>query len=173
MDCKWRWCDGKQCVFENGRFFTSDVIQRIQKNRFFPNDVTQDTDARKKYSLRTLLAGKLFLQIIWHNTQKEPYLWETIHSPFLQPTRSKCIWLSVINPSFVHLYICGDLESIVLTIPTWKKIEKRLIRICESNFLVTTQRRRVLLNNSYFAVGITEKNHRIMGYYVKWARWCG
>ena len=46
----------------------------MQKNRFFQNDVTQDTDARKKYSLQTLLAGKLFLQIIWHSTQKEPYL---------------------------------------------------------------------------------------------------
>ncbi len=55
MDC----CDGKQCVFENGRFFTSDVTQRMQKNRFFLNDVTQDTDASKKYSLRTSLAGKL------------------------------------------------------------------------------------------------------------------
>ena len=62
----------------------------MQKNRFFLNDVTQDTDARKKYSLRTSLAGKLFLQIIWHITQKKPYLWETIHSPFLQPTRSEC-----------------------------------------------------------------------------------
>ncbi len=56
--------NGKQCVFENGRFFTSDVTQRTEKNRFFLNDVTQDTNARKKYSLRTLLAGKLFLQII-------------------------------------------------------------------------------------------------------------
>ncbi len=45
-------------------FFTSDVTQRTQKNRFFLNDVTQDTDACKKYSLRTSLAGKLFLQII-------------------------------------------------------------------------------------------------------------
>ncbi len=42
----------------------SDVTQRMQKNSFFLNDVTQDTDARKKYSLQTLLAGKLFLQII-------------------------------------------------------------------------------------------------------------
>ncbi len=51
-------CDGKQCVFENGRFFTSDVTQRTQKNRFFLNDVTKDTDAHKKYSLLTSLVGK-------------------------------------------------------------------------------------------------------------------
>ncbi len=44
-----------------------------QKNRFSLNDMTQDTDARKKYSLRTLLAGKLFIQIIWFNIQKKPY----------------------------------------------------------------------------------------------------
>jgi hypothetical protein len=36
----------------------SDVTQRTQKNRFFVNDVTQDTDAHKKYSLGTSLAGK-------------------------------------------------------------------------------------------------------------------
>ncbi len=44
-----------------------------QKNRFFLNDKTQDTDACKKYSLRTLLAGKLFIQIIGFNIQKKPY----------------------------------------------------------------------------------------------------
>ncbi len=44
-----------------------------QKNRFFLNDMTQDTDARKKYSLRTLLVGKLFIRIIQYNIQKKPY----------------------------------------------------------------------------------------------------
>ncbi len=42
------------------------------EEQIFLNDVTQDTDARNKYSLRTKLGGKLFLPI-QHNTQKEPY----------------------------------------------------------------------------------------------------
>jgi hypothetical protein len=50
--------DSNNGVFENGRFFTSDVTQRTQKNRFFLNDVTKDTDAHKKYSLQTSLVGK-------------------------------------------------------------------------------------------------------------------
>ncbi len=73
----------------------SDVTQRMQKNRFFLNDVTQDTDARKKYSLQTLLAKKLFLQIIWHNTQKEPYLWLFMgnYSLHVPPTHAQRVYL--------------------------------------------------------------------------------
>ncbi len=51
-------------MFENGRFFTSDVTQRMQKNRFFLNDVTQDTDARKNipskpYWRKTILTNNM------------------------------------------------------------------------------------------------------------------
>ena len=42
--------DGKQHVFENGRFVSDDVTQHTQE-QFFLNDTTQDTDAHNKYSL--------------------------------------------------------------------------------------------------------------------------
>ncbi len=61
MDCKWRWCDGKQCVFENGRFFTSDVTQCMLKNRFFSEWCDTRHWRTQKILPPNLIGGKTIL----------------------------------------------------------------------------------------------------------------
>jgi hypothetical protein len=51
------------------------------------------------YWRETILTNK-----IWHNTQKEPYLWETIHSLFLQPTCSKCFKMGATDQATARKY---------------------------------------------------------------------
>jgi hypothetical protein len=109
----------------------------------------------------TLFSGGLFwrrLNSISRQNQKQTQHNSTTEKRFLQPTQSECIPFSVSHLSCVHLYICEDVASIVHTIPPWKKIEKRLIRICEFELSKSNTGQRFFLTNSYFAVGIIEKN---------------